>query len=1267
MLSVISLLASPFGFALSMAVLMLTDRFLTNPISQIATTSTSLIGQAVPLNMQSLTNAASAVYDFWGFCGNVSLPFRLAIGKNFSASDWCPSDPSATSFPCFGGAMNNNCMCGWETFFPDDNSWHLKSRAAILLIPLIFFFGWSLAVSLAPFLWDVARVMLRTLWFDWRTWEVTKLRIASLPRFRKLSATFFRDVVYPLSGPFFNEPTPEEMTTKSRFAPSFKTPDISHSEDLRETLIRTESFIEQYTKQADLDGKNAEITDRKGLALLASIVLNGDEGKLAQIRVGTGSNKAILTVVPFNTTFATRFAAMHIGKDELLTETITARDQAAAFDGDLGQDEALVREAQRDEKLSRRPIEPYGIAFYSRAWAVAGYTKGLVTFAFIVDKYGEHAQNASLVYLTLLSKLRTVAPLDKRHLICERSLQRRGKHSADSMWALPECAIEYDPFDPSERIGQGAVTSTTTNIFHIAASGSGGNADNEQSVRQQQQHHNESPAMSQLLSVVARLVDTFEVNSSEARTPQQQQQHDIAMELRRLTAKNTTTLSEAPPSPRAASVPRDAPQQTGRKRSNSGATFEELKKVGLPADAAEKLMELQKQQEPRTVAAAAGSGRGKAKSIGGAPVFLRPGVAIETNGLKDVCTLTTLVAVLHNIAISFDQSCFLPGEQLAHFADLNTAREYGVAFLIWFLRIDHDKVEEGLNLDEELDVVLDGLCVGGVPLRSCVCLGDDWPSRQVRRLVTAAFSKPLPPSKFGHWSFGAHCQPYAAPESVFYGDTGSVLDHMPGDQRICFWRPMSASATRRYGKGPSRACKGCGKEHTDASDSKRCTGCGGNFIGACAEPDAGTDLNFLLLGAGETPPYLCQTCRVLPEEPPERALEEFEKELKAVVDVTTAKLGPAPKYFTELTTHSDGSPINAIEAHDKRLDADQDPTARAAQLSGRAQITGEQLRRVTIFQSINDSAASAMAVNGLAETTRAFHLVELLAFFAFMKRFQSLLALPVAIIAIAYLRWISADPKKGGWWLPQTLLRRALNLIGALAALPIYSNANHSVAINFNAEFRAMLKRLGNLAAEAQPTRQRAATFEDITKALQLEQDINVKIAIILQWFLAARVGDIIGLTKKNLSLQGTHLDVTITEGKAVKIRGQHYSVHTALPTDLADLLRRHMATLSADQLVVGTTDTLKTSAAKTTAINTALKRARAGITTRTIRRGALQAMAMGTAELPPVSLETLMSFAGHTREATTKRYLDWGRLFGATAVKERAAAAALAAVPNRA
>ena len=73
-------------------------------------------------------------------------------------------------------------------------------------------------------------------------------------------------------------------------------------------------------------------------------------------------------------------------------------------------------------------------------------------------------------------------------------------------------------------------------------------------------------------------------------------------------------------------------------------------------------------------------------------------------------------------------------------------------------------------------------------------------------------------------------------------------------------------------------------------------------------------------------------------------------------------------------------------------------------------------------------------------------------------------------------------------------------------------------------------------------------------------------------------------------------------------------------------------------------------------ALLSAIRAADPELNLRAMRRGALQTMA-----LAGVSAETLMTFSGHTNDKTLKRYLDWGRLFGAAETAGRAAARHLA------
>ena len=339
------------------------------------------------------------------------------------------------------------------------------------------------------------------------------------------------------------------------------------------------------------------------------------------------------------------------------------------------------------------------------------------------------------------------------------------------------------------------------------------------------------------------------------------------------------------------------------------------------------------------------------------------------------------------------------------------------------------------------------------------------------------------------------------------------------------------------------------------------------------------------------------------------------------------------------------------------LDPSADPTSRLAGPSGMA-LTGADFVKVSVIKDLKQSPFSKLAVEGLSESVRRFHRDELFSFKEYVALRPQQQALPLPQLVLRYIRHKLLTART--FWQPQTFQRRLHNILAALALLPAYSNAAAGVSLKSDPEVSAILKAISLKAAQAQPTRQTAATWESICIAVEKETLVVVKVALLLQWILAARVGDILHLTKQDLTLAANNLDVTFSNGKGVRFRKGKYTVHTVIPERYRPLLAAHLATLGDKELVVPATTALQL-AARLAAMNAALKRANSKLSTRSIRRGALQAMAMGTLDLPPVPLDTLMSYAGHTRPETTRRYLDWSRLFGAGALLERQAAAALA------
>ena len=587
------------------------------------------------------------------------------------------------------------------------------------------------------------------------------------------------------------------------------------------------------------------------------------------------------------------------------------------------------------------------------------------------------------------------------------------------------------------------------------------------------------------------------------------------------------------------------------------------------------------------------------------------------------------------------------------------------------------------------------LTVGGAPFSELFGCGDI-PPHGVPVIATAVFT-PGTESQHPHWelfTFPAH---YGDPSRYFSHDNGEAgrdLQIPPDGSAFSIWlKPQ-----RRDGCGRVK-CK-CEERHRLEDPWARCNACANVFYGDCRKPLPPEDFD---PRGKKNQTWRCSTClgNLSPasssagssvsedsdtasdssapetaqvEEAPTTPAPDFsfpaasDEELLSV-DKETRRLfnqkkdsdGVIPACAVELMAAADNQLQFSLASYKRsRMKPEEDPSRRQLSGPGLAPVKGSDFLSLRLVEQLSDSAACAIAVKGYAPSTRRFHLADLQKFRAFLLRFKSDLGdVDLPICFLAFLRWSVAASKR--WWKAQTLHRKATNLLGALAALPFYSNSAEGLSVKGNREVASFLSRVSQLASQSQPLNQRAATATEIMKAVRKAPTRNLKIAIIVQWFTAARVGDVRGLKKLNLLLEGRDLTVTFTDGKATKLRGgQPYTVHTALPQDMASLLRAHLASLEREDPLVNADKALPDHLL-VPKINEVLKATRPGLTTRSLRRGALQAMAMGTADLSPVKLETLMSYAGHKRESTTRRYLDWGRLFGEAAVSERAAAANLA------
>jgi integrase len=252
------------------------------------------------------------------------------------------------------------------------------------------------------------------------------------------------------------------------------------------------------------------------------------------------------------------------------------------------------------------------------------------------------------------------------------------------------------------------------------------------------------------------------------------------------------------------------------------------------------------------------------------------------------------------------------------------------------------------------------------------------------------------------------------------------------------------------------------------------------------------------------------------------------------------------------------------------------------------------------------------------------------------------------------------------FWKPQTLLRNAATLHGAFANLPLYSNCPVPIQLSNSPLWSLLMSSLKGKSNMAQPRDLPAVSVEDINLAISSAVDLRTQIALILQWYLGARVGDILRVSLENVVLHPNNcLQVRIDNGKVMAKR-LPYTVHSFLPPEHGELLKHYFrqmtSTLTSDMKAPlfptrgGPHPFVVPWVLQQQRMRAALRMANVSLNTRAIRRGALQTMAS-----QGVPTETLMTFSGHTNVETLKRYLDYGRHLGSAQTAGQQAATLLA------
>jgi integrase len=189
------------------------------------------------------------------------------------------------------------------------------------------------------------------------------------------------------------------------------------------------------------------------------------------------------------------------------------------------------------------------------------------------------------------------------------------------------------------------------------------------------------------------------------------------------------------------------------------------------------------------------------------------------------------------------------------------------------------------------------------------------------------------------------------------------------------------------------------------------------------------------------------------------------------------------------------------------------------------------------------------------------------------------------------------------------------------------------------------------LAKTELPRQPAPATRDELRTAIAQESSLPIRNVLIIAWYAAARVGDVLSLRRGDVALTADcKLQITYRMHKTIAHKGP-YSVTTAPLREIdAQLVRRWLQQREDCHFLFPSPKTLSP------AVRAALRRSNQTLELRSLRRGSLLDMAArGVAEA------TMLEFSGHTSSAMLRRYLTWGVAVQHVAQKTATAGAQLA------
>jgi len=237
-------------------------------------------------------------------------------------------------------------------------------------------------------------------------------------------------------------------------------------------------------------------------------------------------------------------------------------------------------------------------------------------------------------------------------------------------------------------------------------------------------------------------------------------------------------------------------------------------------------------------------------------------------------------------------------------------------------------------------------------------------------------------------------------------------------------------------------------------------------------------------------------------------------------------------------------------------------------------------------------------------------------------------------------------------WGPSTVKGSAAALQAGLLRAVQYQALDTPIDLRASIDWTDAMRAWSTMANATKLVDQQLISKIEFESVLRKEADPTVRVALILNWAAAARPSNTIRLEAsdvrwKNESGDMQRVDILWRFAKNAHTRGP-YTTYCSIKKEWATEVRRHVEASrkggpaifkdSPPLLLKGMAD--------------ALKRVVPTANLRIFRRSALSLLAQSNA-----SVETLLTFSGHAREASLYSYLNWG-----LEMRQRAGAANLAA-----